>query len=400
MWLTGLRAAIAKVGRDRDVLVMGHATAAEDLVRRAALRARLPFVELMESSAGDFADDPGSTGDQTVRAKPIRANVTSPVVASTADWQRTPERDRAAIAWADEVIALGVRSGGNLHILLRERLRAGERGVLLVDLPDLQPHAVREELLAQGAELWSPEAETVGWALLPDHFADDKKSVGQECPTYDDARFRPLPSAEGWDLLTHTTRACPGGWPGQTDDNYLDSLLDGRDDADHSALGTLIRIITQRRLIASNRLIRGGHAVVSLTAVPLAELPRLHRYRGHLARWDFEPCGLCLRREWLARRGARRVLYGGEAEWAVTPAADQPFFQCVRELDRATWSGGAPPDTIDWSTEREWRHVGDLDLSDATADDVLLFVPNGDDARRLASVCPWPITILDASRGD
>jgi hypothetical protein len=92
-------------------------------------------------------------------------------------------------------------------------------------------------------------------------------------------------------------------------------------------------------------------------------------------------------------------LYGGEAEWAVTPEADQPFFQCVRELDRATWSDGAPADTIDWSTEREWRHLGDLDFSNAGPDDVLLFVPTEGDARRLATVCPWPITILNASPG-
>jgi hypothetical protein len=382
-WLVALLAAVAKVHRERKVLVAGHGTAGESLLRRAAQRARFPFIELCESSAIGVADELPATESTVVRGWPIRSESDPSAERSIADWQRTPERDQAAIAWADKVMALGVRPGGNLLILLRERLRAGVRGVLLADLPGLQPHAVREELLSLGAELWSVDSRAIEFPL----------------PFGERGEIRPLPSAEGWDFLTHTTRACPGPWPEQSDDDYLDSLLDGREDADHSALGTLIRIVTQRRLIASNRLIRGGHPVVSFTAVPLAELPQMHRYRGHLARWDFESFGLCLRREWLVRRGVRRVLYGGEAEWTVTPAADQPFFQCVRELDRTTWSDGAPPDTIDWSTEREWRHLGDLDLSDATREDVLLFVPTREAADRLAAVSPWPITILDAGSG-
>jgi hypothetical protein len=393
-WLAALRVAVSKVERDRSVLMVGHETAGEDLLRRAVHRAGIPFVELWESAAADFPDESTSADQVVVRVRPIWPSSDFVILNDSSDWQSTPERDRAVIAWVDEVIALRVRAGGNLHVLLRARLRAGVGGVLLADLPGETPQAVRDELVSLGAELWSLNENELKLPL-----AKGEGGGVESCGESFASRLRPLPEADGWVFLTHTTRACPGAWPGQSDDDYFDSLLDGRGDADHSALGTLIRIVTQRRLCASSRLIRGGHDVVSFTAVPLVELPSLHRYRGHLARWDFEPYGICLRREWLARRGARRVLYGGEAEWGVTPAADQPFFQCVRELDRVTWSGGAPPDTIDWSAEREWRHLGDLDLSDITPNDVLLFVPTRDDARWLASVCPWPITMVNTTQG-
>ncbi|MBI5761174.1 MAG: hypothetical protein HZA46_21835 [Planctomycetales bacterium] len=427
-WLAALRGAVCKVGHNRSVLVVGHETAGEDLFRRAAHRVRVPFVELWESAAGEFPMESTSAKQVVVRVRPIPPSGDFVNSNDSGDWQHTPERDRAVIAWADEVIALRVRAGGNLHVLLRERLRAGVGGVLLADLPGETPQAVRDELVALGAELWSlnenesklplPFGERVGVrggagvsglefnasssldcpsppAPLPKGERGEVDFCGESLANC----LHALPDVDGWDFLTHTTRACPGAWPGQRDDDYFDSLLDGRGDADHSALGTLIRIVTQRRLRASNRLIRGGHGVVSFTAVPLVELASLHRYRGHLARWDFEPYGICLRREWLERRGARRVLYGGEAEWGLTPTVDQPFFQCVRELDRVTWNGGAPPDTIDWSAEREWRHLGDLDLSDVTPNDVLLFVPTRDAAQRLASVCPWPITIVNTMQG-
>lgn len=393
-WLAALWAAVSQAGHNHSVLVVGHGTAGESLLRRAAHRAGVPFVELWESATAGFPNESMSVEHLVVRVRPIPSRGVFANSNDSDDWRNTPERDRAVIAWADEVIALRVRAGGNLHVLLRDRLRAGVGGVLLAELPGETPTPVRDELLALGAQVWSLNENELKLPL-----PKGEKGEVDTCEASFASRLRSLPEADGWEFLTHTTRACPGAWPRQSEDDYLDSLLDGRGDADHSALGTLIRIVTQRRLCASNRLIRGGHRVVSFTAVPLVELPTLHRYRGHLARWDFEPYGICLRREWLERCGTRRVLYGGEAEWGVTPAADQPFFQCVRELDRVTWSGGAPPDTIDWSAEREWRHLGDLDLSNATPNDVLLFVPTRDDARRLASVCPWSITIVNTMQG-
>src|SRR5437764_11844560 len=106
-------------------------------------------------------------------------------------------------------------------------------------------------------------------------------------------------------MLTHTTRSCAGPWPGESFEAYADSLLNSQDSADHSSLGALRRIVKQRRLIASALTIRAGYKVVSFTAMPLSDLPSLHQYRPHRVRWDFEPYGICIRRQWLIEHGAR-----------------------------------------------------------------------------------------------
>ena len=120
------------------------------------------------------------------------------------------------------------------------------------------------------------------------------------------------------------------------------------------------------------------------------ELPTLRQFRTHRSRWDFEPFGLCVDRQWLHDRGARPVIYGDEVTWQGLPDADRPFFQLTHPTDRATESS-AP--AIDWSVEREWRHVGDLDLRELKPDQALVFVPRFEAAMRLADVSPWPITL-------
>jgi hypothetical protein len=187
--------------------------------------------------------------------------------------------------------------------------------------------------------------------------------------------------------LTHCTRRRPGPWPGEDEDQFLDDLILDRAGADHSALAALWRIVHSGRLIASGEFVRGETPVVSFTAVPLSQLQTLRTYRSHLGRWDFEPYGICIRRDWLQRCGARPVQYGDESLWETLPDADRPFFQ---KSDSHTASGKR----IDWTVEREWRHVGDMELEAIPAEAALLFVPSESEARQLAAVSPWPIVVL------
>ena len=52
---------------------------------------------------------------------------------------------------------------------------------------------------------------------------------------------------------------------------------------------------------------------------------------------------------------------------------------------------------IDWTVEREWRHPGDLDLTELTSDDALLFVPDFEAAKSVAKLSSWPVTLLPVS---
>jgi hypothetical protein len=231
-------------------------------------------------------------------------------------------------------------------------------------------------LVERGATLWSPSGEAQRSFGFGNQLQLERPSI---------CELVPQPSPDEWTFLSHTTRACAGPWPSQSVPDYIDSLLDDAGEADHCAIAALERIVTQRKLLAASRMIRGGHAVVCLTAVPLLDLPPLRKFQTHRSRWDFEPYGICIRQRWLQERGARPVIYGNEATWQSLGEGDRPFFQFT-----------SPPSSspgTDWSVEREWRHVGDLDLNELPAEDGLLFVRRYADAVRLSRSSPWPITL-------
>ena len=352
VWLSGLRAALRRINERSQVLLVASGTSGSDFLRRGAERLGVVTKVVPDASAAD-TDAPDSS-----------------------------TRDRGLIERADEVLVLGIRPRGNLHRLLAERLEFNRRGVLLVDLPGLQPDPVKQELLSLGAVTWTPPHEylrpisNVAHEIGPPTVLHQSDSV---------LPFGAIPPRQTGDYLTHTTRACPGPWPGQPREDYLDSLLDSRPDGDHSALNTLLRIVGQRRLIGSGRTIRGGHPVVSFTGVNVRELPGLRCFQNHRARWDFEPYAVSIRRGALERLGARAASYGGETVWDQMADGDRPYFQLSGDSGR-----------VDWSMEQEWRFPGDLDLSCFGPDEVMLFVPNVAAARRLRPHAPWPITLWPA----
>ena len=349
-WLCGLRAGLRRIRDRQQILLISPGTAGSDFVLRGAQRLGV-VTELV----------PGS---------------------------EAPVRDRELIQQVAEVLVLGVRPGGTIHQLLWERLQGGPCRVLLIDLPNLQPPGVRQELLELGATLWAPELKLI--RPFSERVEEcDPAVLCDRVATNSILQLAALPRDELVPYLTHTTRACPGPWPQQTQDEYLDSVLDGSPTANHSALHTLLRIVKQRRLIGSARMIRGGYPCVSFTAARVRELPGLRCFRTHRARWDFEPFAISIRRDVLERRGVRPAIYGSENTWAGLAEPERPYFQLSGDQDEA----GPDVPHHDWSVEREWRHLGDLDLSDLTRDDLLILVPTVAAARQLQPHSPWPITL-------
>jgi hypothetical protein len=306
----------------------------------------------------------------------------------------TPERDRAAIAWADEIIVLGLRSGGNLHKLLRERLQLEHSSVFIAIDPSLQSRRACDDLMKLGAQVWSgyfDEARAADRGVTSGH----SEATSRTMPVATQDRIIPCPPVQNWDYLVHATRACPGPWPCQTIQDYVDSLLDCRADGDHSSFGSIMRIVQQRCLLASSRTIRGGFKVVSFTETPLSELPGLRTFRVHRARWDFEPYGICIRRERLIERGARAVFYATDDDWSGLSVEARPYFQRSHSDHSERGQGSVrDPAGIDWSVEKEWRQLGDLSLDGLSHDDAILFVPTLEEARKLLEISRWPVTVL------
>ncbi len=350
-WLAGLRGTLRKIAVDQSNLIVVDGTAGTDFVRHFALRLNVGCQVI------DVSNNGRSNSDDI------------------------PLRDRALVVNADTVYVLQLRPEGNLHRLLKERIEQHRGGIVLVDLPGLQPDSVKDELLKAGVEIWRPTTEE---CRPLDSDSSPEEGQDDDCYSIQPRVYEivPFPSGDGWEFLAHTTRACPGPWPDESFEQYADNLAESRTDADHSTLSTFRRILVQKRLIASGKTIRGGSPAVSFTACPLENLPALHRYRTHRVRWDFEPYGLCIRRSWLESRGVRPVRYGDESLWQSLTEDERPFFQL------AVGESG-----IDWTVEQEWRAAGDVSLQDLTSDDVILFVPDFESAKSLTSVTNWPITL-------
>ncbi|MCX7420254.1 MAG: hypothetical protein NT013_12030 [Planctomycetia bacterium] len=325
------------------------------------------------------------SGDHRDRLSGIASAMISPancVSSIDPDLLTLPLADRALLSAADQVVALQVRPQGNLHMLLKRRLRevACKPGSTWLALGDqLVPNEIAIDLQSLGA---------VGWYLWPKEKTTAEKDQGDE-NTPRAAVLRQVPWPEG-SYLVHWTRRRFGPWPDQSTDEFMDDLLLSRADRSHSAFATLARIVNQRRLIASSSGLRGGFRVVCFSGTPLSEFPQKRIFRRHRGRWDFELFGLCINRDWLAKQGARPVIYGDEKTRPTLADSDKPFWQQRHTQSRDNAAA------IDWSAEAEWRVPQDLDLKQAPPDAVLLFAPNTSEAQALSAISPWPIVALES----
>ena len=366
-WLDALRDACASVDRAREVLLIAETTATARFVARCAERFRLdtftvssasPRCRTLDRWVDELRDKAEGSCVPDVSLSPLLL----PLETQPSNGLETlPVADRALFALADRVVVLRARSGGVVGQLVA--LRDGESDLKPCTIADLAVPSERSRVAA---------SVTVSGPQL---FARLQE--------------RGIDFDEPWQWLTHWTRAAAGAWPDESESDYLDDLLFSELPADRSALGALSRIVEQRRLLATGRLTRGDEAVVSFTAVPLEDLVQRRVFRRHLARWDFEPYGICIRREWLTERGARPVQYGDEVLWRSLAATDRSYFQ------RRFSNGSRSRPAIDWSEEREWRHVGDIDLTPISAATAFLFVPTETEARLLGETSRWPVIPLE-----
>jgi hypothetical protein len=230
---------------------------------------------------------------------------------------------------------------------------------------------VCSEPLQQCTTTTDDASQLPGGDLLPSQF-----SIAESC-------------APDGPHLIHWTRAPFAAWNGESEDDYETGLLQGTVAGPRSAFDTLRRILREKTVRGSGRLLRQGRAAVCFSATPLQSYSGLRIYRQHLHRFDFEPYGLCVSRRKLQELGARPVIYGATPMLERLPLADQPFFQ-------AAVAGRSTP--LDWTLEREWRLAGDLDLRPFAAHELCVFVNQPSEADRLRREFAWPVICLNDAR--
>ncbi len=280
------------------------------------------------------------------------------------------DRDRLAVRNADLVVVLATRNGSRTRSLVDNLLDPSQ-----THRPELWFSSTRSLVADEIAATWKHlgarpfDPQPTGSVTPPATTATNRLRLASQHEIH----------AVDW--LVHCTRECSGPWPGQDHNDYLDDLILDRPSGDHSVQNTLRRILSERRLRAVSRPVRGAAAAVSFTACPLQQLASRRTFRAHRGRWDFEPYGLAISRDWLLAQGARPVVYRDHSDLMGNDPFEQPA--------RSQGSG-----RYDWRTEQEWRHPGDIDLGSLPADSALVLVHSDDDIDALDGHGPWPVAAI------
>lgn len=303
--------------------------------------------------------------------------------------QRMALRDSLVARFASVIYAGEVRKGGNMERVLKAAYKRGAP-VLGIDAgtPD---HRITRLDLFEDRENRFVRSKTHVSARRP---SSVKACAGANCSRAFAAlaceKSIPRARLDTGSYLIHYTRRCPGPWPGQTLGEYCQTLIDGTEDAAHTAFDTLNRIMTERRVRASARLIRGALPVVSFTECPPEDLKSVIAWRKGLTRWTFEPYGVAVKKEVLTALGARPVLYGNELCFRSLSEEEKYLFQLTKLGNR------------DWKLEKEWRLPNDLDLTLVSRSDMIVALPTREEAIFVANrydvPVTWPELSLDLRR--
>ena len=313
-------------------------------------------------------------------------------------------QDRAIAFLSDHLFALSVRKGGAIETLLHQRLKTpeippGSTYITIQAAKGSKPVAsqVQRRLIDAGAVGWiipSPSTETEANEAIatipgiqPDDIIEDISQYRNRTTGTSQLLIRLPMLRKNSDrkYLIHFTRARRGPWPDQSLSQFHDEIMHQPWIDKPSAMGTLIRILEQQRLIGTTDLRRSQQETVCFSQRPIDELPSMRRFQSHLGRWDWEPYGLMIDLNWMVEQGAKQVQYISPEEAKQRDADSLVYCQVVSSY------GGKH----DWTQEQEWRVAGDLRLHRVPFEKCFVFVPNDSEAKKIQRISRWPILSLE-----
>jgi hypothetical protein len=410
-WPTIVDAALQNARRDRERPLILPGTSLSEATQQFSNRADLNSLqveldgrstikswlndllkELELAYAGSSIEATAQQALTSLRLSPPALQPTAPEIASL------PLQDRVAIALADRVMVIHVRSNGKIASLAERRLADNRFPIGSVYIASMfgQPSSRQREL-----DIWL-ERGAVGWLLLEptrqsDHvFSNCRKEVSRPFTQSLCTRMSAHWTADSldadsldieWPYLAHCTRGNSGPLPDETLAQFRDRAWRVGVIPDSHPLSTLQQILNDQRIRGNSRLTRTQQPCVSFSEVPLAELLSRRQFRSHLGRWDWEPYGILVRREALKRLGARPVIYGDEADYKQLADQDKPYFQ-PRGIKNTR-------NDQDWSSEREWRLLGDMDFLEIDQESIVVFVATQTEAQQVARRCQWTVLWKD-----
>jgi hypothetical protein len=249
-----------------------------------------------------------------------------------------PGRDREALALAQRIVPVSIRPGGRLDGLLK---------------------------LNDGSGKIDPRYR-IDYA--PPLFRPARYNINEISQRYTD-----------WDFITHWTKTRHGPWPGETRSSFYARLLSSGGQYPNSAFNTLKNIVRERKIRASSEKIRDSFHAIGFTECRPDEILGMMRWCPRRVNWNFEPYGVAIKKSAAEKIGARSVTYGTDLDYKGFSESAKPFFQNRGGRD------------IDWSREREWRHIEDIDLNQLPDDQILFFVWRRTEAESLRPMTPNPV---------
>ena len=293
--------------------------------------------------------------------------------------------DLASVFLANRLFVVEMREGGKIAQLLERRLSCQSipPGTTYLSLPTTYGskscHSTRTDWLDRGA---------IGWLNTRDSNLAVPRLASDSSP--DDRTYIPifpirLLGALASKYLVHCTRSRRGPWPDQSINQFHDDLMENPWNAQPSVLETLQRILKQQRLIATNNFRRGNTDTICFSSNEIKELLSMRKFQSHLARWDWEPYGIMIDRDWLERNGARQVSYIDRITAQQTSDEALAFCQVLSNESNST----------DWRKEQEWRIAGDVRLGQVPFSKAIVFVPTLADAKTIQPLSRWPIVVIN-----
>ncbi len=362
-WIKALRSFLRDVRHENIAYASSGGTLTYELVAAHASRASLPLL-----MAAPFSIlEPSPPGSEHYRKacgtfSCLLSNNLCPKA------QKLVCRDRILAAASQVHLVLELREGGNICTILEERQKKSPRIQFVLDPGKKTSSNAGNYTLLQKfpgySKKYNPPAPVVpALGNLP----VSRRSAIQGCSG------DRVPEKIQWHkFLYHYTRGCPGPWPGQSRAEYLFTLIDADPLSGHSALDTLIRIVTERRIRADSKMVRGIEPVVSWTSIPPNGIGSIRRWNRALIRWTVEPCGIAVSRKFLRTLGAKPAAYARDSGYVLLPEHEKFRFQVKS-------SAGA----IAWAAEREWRLKGDLEIALIGDGDWFVFVSGEKEKERV-----------------
>lgn len=382
-WFDAVRTVCSRIEPATTVLLTAANVTTDVYVNRAADVFQIPLVELRtfpnRLTAGWFK----KTRQAAIADAPLKT-----IVYIEHD-QHSASIDETLMSLASHVKLLSVSGSGKIYKNALRRLHGIEQQSelqkqtwILVDSQLTKP-SIQEELIAAGACPW--------WLYkkeAPENHSTNSHAQNEKHPAKAQTRSVIVSKASlnPDEYLLHWTRRQNGPWPGEPAHSTIDNLLFGSRFASQDRLATLSRILATGKLIASSKLTRDSTPVVCFSNVPVDKLPELRTFRSHLSRWDFETVGIAIRKDVLRSWGAKQVIYGDDEKWHSLTPEQRPLFQLAQSKTKKG--------VIDWTVEKEWRVVGDIDLRRLKPKDAFLFVSSDEEAQIVATLSRWPVMVL------